>query len=80
VLGYRPMRLLCLLMGLEPPDVPAGDHVVATREDLLERSVADDEPPLRCKRGQDGDWASPIAWGSSFGARAFGEEIPPDTP
>jgi hypothetical protein len=37
VLGYRPMRFLCLLMGLEAPRRPLrGEHVVATPEDLLE--------------------------------------------
>jgi hypothetical protein len=37
VLGYRPMRLLCLLMRLEAPPHPLrGEHAVATREDLLE--------------------------------------------
>ena len=37
VLGHRPMRLLCLLMGLEPPPRPLrGEHRVLTPEDLLE--------------------------------------------
>jgi hypothetical protein len=37
VLGYRPMRLLCLLMGLEAPRrALRGERVVATPADLLE--------------------------------------------
>lgn len=57
VLGYRPMRLLCLLMGLEPPRrTLRGEHVVATREDLLEALAwQHDEPPAqvqaRARRG-----------------------------
>ena len=46
VLGYRPMRLLCLLMGLEPPRRRLlGEHSLATREELLEDlSWQRDEP------------------------------------
>jgi hypothetical protein len=57
VLGYRPMRLLCLLMGIEPPRRRLlGEHSVATREDLLEDlSWQRDEPRAqvqeRAKRG-----------------------------
>jgi hypothetical protein len=57
VLGYRPMRLLCLLMGLEAPRrALRGEHVVATREDLLEALAwQHDEPGAqvqeRAKRG-----------------------------
>lgn len=37
VLGYKPMRFLCLLMGLEAPRRRLrGEHQVATPEDLLE--------------------------------------------
>ncbi len=57
VLGYRPMRLLCLLMGLEPPRRRLlGEHSLATREELLEDlSWQSDEPRAkveeRAKRG-----------------------------
>jgi hypothetical protein len=57
VLGYRPMRLLCLLMGLEPPRrTLRGEHIVATKEDLLEALAwQHDEPPAqvqaRARRG-----------------------------
>ncbi len=57
VLGYRPMRLLCLLMGLEPPRrALRGDHSLATREELLEDlSWQSNEPRAqveeRAKRG-----------------------------
>ena len=57
VLGYRPMRLLCLLMGLEPPQRRLlGEHSLATREELLEDlSWQSDEPRAqveeRAKRG-----------------------------
>jgi hypothetical protein len=57
VLGYRPMRLLCLLMGLEPPQrALRGEHVVPVEEDLLEALACQlDEPRAqvrkRAKRG-----------------------------
>jgi hypothetical protein len=57
VLGYRPMRLLCLLMGLEPPRRRLlGEHSLATKEELLEDlSWQSDEPRAqveeRAKRG-----------------------------
>jgi hypothetical protein len=57
VLGYRPMRLLCLLMGLEPPRRRLlGEHSLAMREELLEDlSWQSDEPRAhveeRAKRG-----------------------------
>ena len=57
VLGYRPMRLLCLLMGLEAPRRRLrGEHVVPLEEDLLEALAwQQDEPPAqvrkRAKRG-----------------------------
>jgi hypothetical protein len=57
VLGYRPMRLLCLLMGLEAPRGPLrGERVVATVEDLLEALACQHEEPAssvqdRAKQG-----------------------------
>ena len=57
VLGYHPMRLLCLLMGLEPPRrALRGEHVVPVEEDLLEALALQlDEPRAqvrkRAKRG-----------------------------
>jgi hypothetical protein len=57
VLGYRPMRLLCLLMGLEPPQRRLlGEHSLGTRKELLEDlSWQSDEPRAqvegRAKRG-----------------------------
>jgi hypothetical protein len=57
VLGYRPVRLLCLLMGLELPRRRLlGEHSLATREELLEDlSWQSDEPCAqvegRAKRG-----------------------------
>jgi hypothetical protein len=57
VLGYRPMRLLCLLMSLEPPRrALRSEHVVATEEDLLEGLVSQLNEPRaqvrkRAKRG-----------------------------
>jgi hypothetical protein len=57
VIGYRPMRLLCLLMGLEPPRrALRGEHVVPAEEDLLEALVLQLNEPRaqvrkRAKRG-----------------------------
>jgi hypothetical protein len=57
VLGYQPMRLLCLLMDLEPPRrALRSEHVVATEEDLLEGLVSQLNEPRaqvreRAKRG-----------------------------
>ena len=57
VLGYRPMRLLCLLMGLEAPRRRLrGEQVVPAEEDLLEALAwQQDEPRAqvrkRAKRG-----------------------------
>jgi hypothetical protein len=57
VLGYRPMRLLCLLMGLEPPRrALRSEHAVPVEEDLLEALVLQLNEPRaqvrkRAKRG-----------------------------
>jgi hypothetical protein len=52
VLGYRPMRLLCLLMGLEAPRRRLrGEHVVATPEDLLEAWQYDERAQVQANRG-----------------------------
>ena len=57
VLGFRSMRLLCLLMGLEAPRrALRGEHVVPVEEDLLEALVLQLNEPRaqvrkRAKRG-----------------------------
>ena len=52
VLGYRPMRLLCLLMGLEAPRRRLrGEHQVATPEDLLEDWQYGDRFQVQPNRG-----------------------------
>ena len=57
VLGYRPMRLLCLLMGLEPPRrALRSEHVVPVEEDLFEALALQLNEPRaqvrkRAKRG-----------------------------
>jgi hypothetical protein len=57
VLGYRPMRLLCLLIGLEPPRrALRGEQVVPVEEDLLEALALQLHEPRaqvrkRAKRG-----------------------------
>jgi hypothetical protein len=52
VLGYRPMRLLCLLMGLEPPRrCLRGERVVPVEEDLLEALAWQlDEPRAQVRK------------------------------
>jgi hypothetical protein len=52
VLGYRPMRFLCLLMGLEAPRrALRGEHQVARPEDLLEDWQYGQRAEVRTERG-----------------------------
>jgi hypothetical protein len=52
VLGYRPMRLLCLLMGLEPPRrALRGEEVVPVEDDLLDALAWQlDEPRAQVRK------------------------------
>jgi hypothetical protein len=52
VLGYRPMRFLCLLMGLEAPRGRLrGEQQIATPEDLLEDWQCGDRAQVQPNRG-----------------------------
>ena len=52
VLGYRPMRFLCLLMGLEAPRGRLrGEQRIATPEDLLEDWQCGDRAQVQPNRG-----------------------------
>jgi hypothetical protein len=52
VLGYKPMRFLCLLMGLEAPRRRLrGEHEIATPEDLLEDWQYGERAQVGAERG-----------------------------